>query len=88
MAEGQAQGQAEGQASAARVARDAAIAQAAGTLAYIAVCVAVSVAIVKRDELARAWRRLTARRPEAEASAYAVALGELRQEISRMEHGL
>lgn len=60
MAEAEAEGQAQAP-TAARIARDAAVAQAAGTLAYLAVCVAVSVAVLKREEIARAWRRLTYR---------------------------
>lgn len=88
MAEAEAEGQAQGReaSSAARIARDAAVAQAAGTLAYLGVCVLVSVAILKRDELARLWRRLTARRPDP-GEVPPEVLAEFRREVSRLEHG-
>lgn len=85
MAGTEAEGQAPEAPSAARIARDAAVAQAAGTLAYLGICVLVSVAILKRDELARLWRRLTARPARDEISPEVLA--EFRREISRLEHG-
>lgn len=85
MAESEAEDQAPGAPSAARIARDAAVAQAAGTLAYLGVCVLVSVAILKRDELARLWRRLTAR--PARDDVPPEVLAEFRREVSRLEHG-
>lgn len=85
MAEAEAEGQAREASSAARIARDAAVAQAAGTLAYLAVCVLVSVAVLKREEIARAWRRLTYRPSKDEVPPEVLA--EFRRELSRLEHG-
>lgn len=85
MANAEAEGQAPEAPSAARIARDAAVAQAAGTLAYLGICVLVSVAILKRDELARLWRRLTARPAREEIPPEVLA--EFRREVSRLEHG-
>jgi hypothetical protein len=81
--EGQAQAEAR---TAARIARDAAVEQAAATLAYIGITVLVSVAVIKRDALWRLWRRLTTRPTPPETAAATVALAEVRREISRMEH--
>jgi hypothetical protein len=72
--------------SAARIARDAAVEQTAATLAYIAITVAVSVAVLKRDALWRLWRRLTVRPTPPEAAAVMVAVSEVRRDISRLEH--
>lgn len=72
--------------SAARIARDAAVEQTAGTLAYIGITVLVSVAILKRDVLWRAWRRLTVRPVPAEEVATMSAVAELARDVSRIEH--
>jgi hypothetical protein len=86
MAEDEAQAEAREAKSAARIARDAAVEQSVGTLAYIAITVAVSVAVLKRDALWRLWRRITTRPvPPAEVEASA-AVADLRRDISRYEH--
>lgn len=86
MADDQAQQQPQ-QPDAARLARDAAIQSAVSTLAYIAVSVLVSVAILKRDYLVRWWTRLTTRQVTPDEVRARRLTSELRQDLSRIEHG-
>jgi len=72
--------------STARVARDAAVEQTVATLAYLGITVAVSVAILKRDYVIRAWMRLRNRPPKPDEVAEAAAVAELRRDIARIEH--
>lgn len=68
------------------VAREAAIREAAGTLAYLAVMAAVSLVILKRDVATRLWTRLTTR-PVAPAEAEARRqVAQLRRDIASWEH--
>jgi len=77
---------AEDSRSTGRVARDAAVEQTVATLAYLGITVAVSVAILKRDYVIRAWMRLRNRPPRADQVAEAAALADLRRDLSRIEH--
>jgi hypothetical protein len=70
-----------------RVARDAAVEQTAATLVYLGITVAVSLAVIKRDALGRAWARLRNRPPGPDEVAEAAMLAELRRDLSRIEHG-
>lgn len=74
------------QQDAGRIARNAAIEQAAGTLAYIAVALAVSVAITKRDALVRLWMRLQHRPVSPEKARESRLIAELRRQLSFIEH--
>jgi len=72
--------------STARIARDAAVEQSVATLAYIAITVAVSVAVLKRDALWRLWRRVTTRPVPPDEVEAASAVADLRRDLSRIEH--
>jgi len=60
--------------------------QTAATLAYIGITVLVSVAVLKRDALWRAWRRLTDRPVPPEEAATRAAVADLARDVSRIEH--
>lgn len=71
----------------AQVARQAAIEQAVSTLAYFAVMTAISVAILKRYQLAAVWRRVRHRPVSAEEARARRLTADLRRDLSRIEHG-
>jgi hypothetical protein len=70
-----------------RTAAEVAVNEAVSTLVYIAVTLAVSAAILKRDAVTRLWRRLR-HRPVTPAEARARRLtAELRRDLATIEHG-
>lgn len=68
------------------VAREAAIHEAVGTLAYVAVMAAVSYAILHRDSVTRLWMRLTTRPPSPAESEARRQVAQLRRDIAAWEH--
>lgn len=70
---------------AAKIARDAAIEQAVGTLAYIAVALVVSALITKRDALTRLWMRLRHRPTSPEKAREGRLLADLRRDLTLIE---
>ncbi len=77
---------ADEQPSAGRVARDAALQSLASNAVYLLLMIGATVALTRRDWLARQALRLrraaAGRRPE-----HGAAMAEVRAEISRIEHG-
>lgn len=71
----------------AQAARRAAVEQAASTVVYLAVMFGVSYAVLKRDAVTRAWRRLRTRPLPASEAAARRAVAELRRDLSAIEHG-
>jgi hypothetical protein len=68
-------------------AAETAVNEAISTLVYIGITVAVSMAVLKRDAVTRAWTRLTRRAPSPAKVREGRLLAELRRDLALIEHG-